>query len=137
MIFKEESIMTTLNYSPTTGRGLPQALKVAQEAMQLPDVQEMLRKLSEYGLGIFMPHMHDEASGAFQPLPEGILQVESAFEVSFRTAGEIVNQRSLFLPVAWTWQAGTPAPSAVCEMVWDGGSSDSGRNADHKMKKGV
>ena len=28
--------MTTLNYSPATGRGLPQALKVAQEAMQLP-----------------------------------------------------------------------------------------------------
>ena len=129
--------MTIANVLPGAARGLPQALKIAQDAMQLPDVQEMLRKLSEYQLGIFMPHMHDEASGEFQPLPAGILQVESGLEVSFLTAGEIVNQTNRFLPVAWTWQAGGGAPSAVCEMVWDGGPGDSGRNADHKMKRRI
>ena len=40
----------------------------------------MAKRLSEYQLGIFMPHMHDEASGAFQPLPEGILQLESGLD---------------------------------------------------------
>ena len=126
--------MTMVKCSPATARGLPQALEVAQQAMQLPDVQEMLRKLSQYRLGIFMPHMHDEASGAFQTLPAGILQVESGLEVSFLTAETIANQSDRFLPVAWTWHAGAPAPSAVCEMVWVGAPGESGRNAEHKMK---
>lgn len=129
--------MTIASVSQGTARGLPQTLKIAQEAMQLPDVQEMLRRLSEHHLGIFMPHMHDEASGEFQPLPEGILQVESGLDVSFRAALEIVNQTNRFLPVAWTWQAGAPALSAVCEMVWDEGPGGRGRNADHKMKKRI
>ena len=81
--------------------------------------------------------MHGEASGAFQPLPAGMLQVESDLEVSFLAANAIVNQTNRFLPVAWTWQAGAPTPSAVCEMAWDGRAGDSGRNADHKMKKGI
>ena len=36
--------------------GLLQALRTAQAALQLPEVQEMLWRLSEYKLGIFMPH---------------------------------------------------------------------------------
>ena len=83
--------------SQGSARDLPQALKIAQEAMLLPDVQEMLRKLSDYQLGIFMPHMHGEASGEFQPLPEGILQVESGLEVSSLTADAIVSQTNRFL----------------------------------------
>ena len=31
------------------------------KSIQEPEVQEMLRRLSAYGLGIFMPHMHTEA----------------------------------------------------------------------------
>jgi len=130
MAFKEESIMTIVTMSPATASGLPHALKTAQDAMQLPEVQEMLRRLSDYQLGIFMPHMHDEVGGAFRQLPEGMLQVESGLEVSFQAAEVIANQPSRFLPVAWTWQAGAPAPLAVCEMV-------NGQTADHKMKRAV
>lgn len=49
--------MTIANVSQGSARGLPQALKTAQEAIHLPEIQEMLRRLSEYKLGIFMPHM--------------------------------------------------------------------------------
>jgi hypothetical protein len=39
---------------------LPKELRTAQEAIQLPEVQEMMRKLSVYNLGVFMPHMHEK-----------------------------------------------------------------------------
>ena len=55
--------MTTVNIAQGNDRSLPQALMTAQAAIHLPEVQEMLRRLSEYKLGIFMPHMHDESTG--------------------------------------------------------------------------
>ena len=97
--FKQEIIMTTAIVSLGNTRGLPQSLRIAQEAIHFPEVQEMLRRLSEYKLGIFMPHIHDEQTGAFQPLPDQIIQVESALEVSFQLAEEIASQTERFLPV--------------------------------------
>ena len=47
--------MTIANVSQASACGLPQALRIAQEAIHLPEVQEMLRRQSEYKLGIFMP----------------------------------------------------------------------------------
>ena len=95
----------------------------------------MLRRLSEYKLGIFMPHMHDEQTGEFQPLPDEVMQVESGLEVSFQPAEEIANRTDRFLPVGWVWRAGASAPSAVCEMVWEEGQDEVGRAGKHKMKE--
>ena len=128
--------MTIANVSQGSVSGLPQALRAAQEAIHLPEVQEMLRRLSEYKLGIFMPHMHDEQTGAFQPLPDEVMQVESGLEVSFQAAEEIANQSDRFLPVGWFWRAGASTPSAVCEMVWDERPGDTECYDKHKMIKG-
>jgi len=128
--------MTIANVSQGSPSGLPQALRTAQEAIHLPEVQEMLRKLSEYRLGIFMPHMHDEQTGEFQPLPDEVIQMESGLEVSFQAAEEIANQTDRFLPVGWFWRAGTSTPFAVCEMVWDERPGDTARYGKHKMIKG-
>ena len=125
--------MTIANVSRGSARGLPQALKTAQEAIHLPEVQEMLRRLSEYKLGIFMPHMHDEQTGEFQPLPDEVTQVESGLEVSFQPTEEIANQAERFLPVGWFWRAGASTPSAVCEMVWEERPGDTERYVKHKM----
>ena len=114
--------MTVANVSQGIDRGLPEALRTAQEAIHLPEVQEMLRRLSEYKLGIFMPHMHDEQTGEFQTLPAEVLQVESGLEVSFQRMGELANQTDRFLPVGWVWRAGASTPSAVCEMVSEEGA---------------
>ena len=81
--------MTITNVSQGNASGLPQALRTAQEAIHLPEVQEMLRRLSEYRLGIFMPHMHDEETGEFQPLPDDVMQVESGLEVSLPGQGVV------------------------------------------------
>ena len=125
--------MTIANVSQASAAGLPPALRTAQQAIRLPEVQEMLRRLSEYNLGIFMPHLHDEQTGGFQPLPDDVMQVESGLQVSFQPAREITNQTDRFLPVGWCWRAGAPATSAVCEMVGDEVPGATGRYTKHKM----
>ncbi len=125
--------MTTATISQGIARGLPPALRTAQAAIQLSEVQEMLRRLSEHGLGIFMPHMHDEQTGEFQPLAERLMQVESGLEVSFRPIAEIAEHADRFLPVAWVWRDGAQVPSAVCEMVQTDGPGDEEERVKHKM----
>ena len=125
--------MTIATVSQGSASGLPHALRTAQEAIHLPEVQDMLRRLSEYKLGIFMPHMHDDHTGEFRPLPDEVTQVESGLEVSFQPADEIAGQADRFLPVGWFWRAGAPTPVAACEMVWEDGRSDSERPGKHKM----
>ena len=125
--------MTIANISQASAFGLPQALRTAQEAIHLPEVQAMLRRLSEYRLGIFMPHMHDEQTGEFQTLPDEVVQVESGLEVSFQPTEEIANQTDRFLPVGWFWRAGASTPSAVCEMVGEESAGETERYVKHKM----
>jgi hypothetical protein len=120
----QETMMTTTNVSQGNAGGLPQALSTAQQAIHLPEVQEMLRRLSEYSLGIFMPHMHDERTGEFQPLPAEVVQVESGLEVSFKPTTDIANQTGRFLPVGWYWRAGASTTAAACEMVREESTGD-------------
>jgi hypothetical protein len=112
---------------------LPHALRRAQEAIHFPEVQEMLRRLSEFKLGIFMPHMHDEKKGEFKVLPDEIMQVESGLEVTFKQAEEIANHPDRFLPVGWVWRAGAASPASACEMVWDDEQGAAKREVKHKM----
>ena len=128
--------MTIANVSQGSARGLPQALRSAQEAIHLPEVQDMLRRLSEYKLGIFMPHMHDEQTGDFRPLPDHVMQVESGLAVSFQATEEIAKHADRFLPVGWFWRAGGAAPLAVCEMVWEEKAGETERYVKHKMVEG-
>lgn len=107
-------IVATVSEGSTSD--LPQSLKTAQAAIYLPEVQQMLRRLSEHKLGIFMPHMHGQQTGEFESLPDDIIQVETGLEVSFQSAKEIENQTARFLPVGWRWQTGASATVAVCEM---------------------
>jgi hypothetical protein len=96
---------------------LPPALRTAQAAMQSAEVQELLRRLSARGMGICMPHMHDENTGEFQPLPDQLMQLEAGLDVSFQPTAEVTKQEGRFLPLAWLWRDGMSMASAVCEMV--------------------
>ena len=126
--------MTTLNISKPDSLGMPPVLRRAQRAIELPEVQAMLRRLSEFDLGIFMPHQHDEETGEFLRLADHVVQVESARRVSFQLAESVVTQRDRFPPVAWIWRAGAPSPAAVCEMSADETKEiGTGRNTIHKM----
>ena len=124
--------MTISNVSRGSARALPLALRTAQEAIHLPEVQEILRKLSEYKLGIFMPHMHDEMTGDFQPLPDEVTQVEAGLQVSFQSTQSIESEPDRFLPVGWFWRANATL-AQVCEMIYDQQSDDMPHYDKHKM----
>ena len=125
--------MTAATISQASATDLPHTLRRAQEAMHFPEVQEMLRRLSEYNLGIFMPHMHDEKTGEFKVLPDEVMQVESGLAVTFKRIDEVGDQADRFMPVGWAWRAGAASPTSACEMVWDEGQGDTKREVKHKM----
>ena len=128
--------MMIANVSQGSVLSLPQELRTAQEAIHLPEVQEILRRLSEFKLGVFMPHMHDEDTGEFHALPEGVMQVESSLEVSFQRTRLIANQsEGRFLPVGWYWRDGASTATAVCEMDEDEELSNNAGFGKHKMLK--
>ena len=128
--------MTVANVLQTYNYDLPQTLRKAQEAIHLPEVQEILERLAKYKLGIFMPHMHDEKTGELQLLADDVMQVESSLQVTFKPAEEIANQSDRFLPVAWLWRGGVKSISAACEMAWDLNPDEKERRGKHKMIKG-
>jgi hypothetical protein len=125
--------MTIAKASQESSRELPQTLRTAQEAIHLPEVQAMLLRLSEYNLGVCMPHMHDERTGGFQLLADEVTQVESGLAVLFRPAAEIAGQGDRFLPVGWFWRGGASTASAVCEMVGSEGPGVARQYVKHKM----
>jgi hypothetical protein len=128
--------MTVVNVLQGSAGDLPQALRTAQAAIHLNEVKEILCKLAQYKLGIFMPHMHDEQTGEFRALPDNAVQVESGLIVSFQPTEEITKPIDRFLAVGWHWRADASAPVAVCEMVWEEGPADAERFGKHKMLKG-
>ena len=125
--------MTAANVSQASATRLPPALRTAQAAIHLPEVQAMLRRLSEYQLGIFMPHQHDARTGEFQPLPDEVMQVESGGKVSFQRMEKFAGHADRHLAVAWRWHAGAPTPASACEMDLDDGPGGAERPVKHKM----
>lgn len=109
--------MKTANMLVRSNNSLAPELQVAQDAIRLPEVQEMLRRLSEYNLGIYMPHMHEEKTGNFLPIPDDMVQVETELEVSFKTEGEIAAQPERFVQVGWIWRDGEVSSGAACKQV--------------------
>ena len=112
---------------------IPNLLKDAQAAMQRADVQEMLRQLSAYKLGVFMPHMHAADTGEFQTLPATLTQLESGLCVSFQSTEQIAAQPKRYAPVAWVWRDGRVAVAAACEMAQDEHSDANNALEKHKM----
>ncbi|MEZ4618222.1 MAG: hypothetical protein R2867_22285 [Caldilineaceae bacterium] len=84
----------------------------AQEALDHPEVIEILEKLSAYGLGVFVPHIHDE-HGALQPLPDGYLQVEQKLQVSFHHKDEVKIEGKV--AVGWVWDKEREQPRVVVQ----------------------
>jgi hypothetical protein len=91
-------------------------LITAQKSVALPEVQEMIRKLSAYNLGVFMPHIHD-AEGFFHAAPEGVIAVEDELTVSFANEEDLVSKQENMIPVAWVWRDDGVFVGATCKQV--------------------
>lgn len=82
----------------------------AVAAIETPEVQEMVKKLSEYGLGVFMPHLHTDKG--FEVLPDNMVQLEQDLKVSFVDKGSPLVKDAA--PVGWAWNSENAEVVAVC-----------------------
>ncbi len=78
-------------------------VNTAQQTIADPEVQELMRRLARYGLGVCLPHMH-VTEERLAPLPQGVVQFEADLQVSF--VDEHYPEVQAALPVAWLWDEG-------------------------------
>jgi len=83
----------------TTNTGT-KSVDEAIAAMNNPDVQAMIKKLSKFGLAVSIPHMH-LADGEFLPLPDNTLALEEDLRVTFKKRSDL-DEKSI-VPVQWRW----------------------------------
>ena len=85
------------------------------DSIPKPEVQDLIKRLSEYGLAVAIPHMHGD-TGAFLPLPEDRMALESALRVSFPRKGSSALKAAV--PVMWRWngKAEAVAACAGCDI---------------------
>ena len=72
-------------------------LQESVRAVNLPEVQEIIKRLGRYGLAVALPHMHE--NGRMVPLPDDTYSYESKLQVSFRKIGDEKAEGSV--PVMW------------------------------------
>jgi len=106
--------MATFKASDSTLTRLPVELRVALEAIETPEVQEMIKALAKYNLGVFMPHSHVKGDGktgnGFAPLASNMMSVEDDLKTSFIERAEMMSSGH-GVPTGWRWIDGE---AAVC-----------------------
>ena len=98
-IYFEELKMEMFKVPDKTLTRLPNELQVAQNAIETQEVQDIIKALAKYNLGVCMPHLHNARVG-FDVLPNDIISVEENLITSFvsRSEAEADTHR---LPTAW------------------------------------
>lgn len=82
----------------------------AERAIATPEVEEMMRRLAEYGLGVFMPHMHNEEG--FAGLPLDTVQLEGDLKVRFVPRSDPLIRDAA--PVGWVWDCCAAKVVSAC-----------------------
>jgi hypothetical protein len=85
------------------------------EAVESPEVQELIKQLSKHGLAVALPHTHGN-NGSFLPLPHDQVVFESDLQVSFLQKDSPVLKSAI--PVMWRWNDGAEAVAscALCDF---------------------
>ena len=84
----------------------------AISSVDLPEVQEMMERLSQFGLGIMVPHCHTDVLD-FAPLPNGMVQIENNLQISFKNRNDIGKH---VIPVGWRWNG--ESSEAIMRCGW-------------------
>jgi len=72
-------------------------------AIDEPEVQALVRRLGDYGLGVTIPHQHADDEVMTNLAPH-IVQYEDNLQVSFVGENDPILAGSV--PVAWMWDSG-------------------------------
>ena len=85
----------------------------AADALNRPEVQDLVKKLSDYGLAVAVPHMHGE-NGKLVPLPMDRVAYEDDLRVTFPHRNDSILEAAE--PVMWGWDQTTQTvtPLAHC-----------------------
>ena len=81
-------------------RSMHPDIQRALDSVMRPEVQDLIRRVSEYGLAVALPHMHGEG-GDLRPLPAVKVIHESELRISFldRDAPTVES----VVPTMWRW----------------------------------
>ena len=88
-------------------------IREATNALNDPEVQDLVKRLSARGLAVAVPHMHG-ADGELVPLPPDRVAYEDDQRVTFpHVADPVLDEAE---PVMWGWDAAAqrPTPLAHC-----------------------
>lgn len=96
-----------------TLNNLPESLQIAQKAIETEEVQEIIKQLAKYNLGVCMPHMHTNKNG-FVELPKDMIQVERQLVTSFVHSSEVDDKT--MIPVVWRYIDGVVVSASSCRM---------------------
>lgn len=100
----------------TTESNIIEPFRIAQEAIHLPEVQAMIKRLADFNLAVSMPHMHatdDDGVERMVEMPAGTVQVERNLVNTFVPASVVEEEEGL-LPVAWRYEDGIVACAQTC-----------------------
>lgn len=93
-------------------RNMAPEIAAAIAAVSLPEVQDMIRRLSRFNLAVCVPHMHLPEQD-FAVLQSGYVQIEKQCQVSWALRDQ-VEADSKMIPVAWRWEDDGVEASARC-----------------------
>jgi len=85
----------------------------AIDATLNPRVQEIIKELAWYNLGVALPHIHGE--GPADLLPSDQIAYESNLQVSFVHQAVFASKEHNGFPVAWRWN---PTTTRVEACAW-------------------
>lgn len=104
--------MSTVDSRAATRKAMDPEVEAAIAAVELPEVQEIIRRLSRHHLAVCVPHMHLPEQD-FAVLPRGMLQIEMRCAVTWSARAD-VDDPGRMVPVAWRWEGDGVAASATC-----------------------
>lgn len=94
----------------------PEAFRIAQDAVETEEVKQIIKRLADFNLGVFMPHMHvpgpDGNLDRLAEMPSGTVQVERDLVNTFVPASAATDPG--LIAVGWRYKDGAIVCSNRC-----------------------
>ena len=103
---------TATTTSSETTSGMAPEIQRAFASLELQEVQDIMKRLAEFNLGVCVPHMH-RADLDFATLPSDLVQVEENLQVRWVTRDTLASLPNS-VQVAWRWVDNGVSSAAEC-----------------------
>ena len=107
--------MSTRTASAVANMTISPEIESAFDAIKTKEVQDIIKQLAKFNLGVCVPHMHSSTFD-FAALPEDVVQVEEDCKVSWVPRGALETSPGA-ISVAWRWHDDGIHAAAKCIAV--------------------